>query len=362
MLHNKAKAMVFEKVGKPFSLTPIDLPKLKSGETLVKVDYATICTSDLHTFYGRRCSHNHSILGHEIIGTVVEIPEKGIRDYYGEALKIGDQITWSVYAHDSNDPLAKQGIPQKSKDLFKYGHEEINENHKLSGGFATHCHLKNGSTLFKIPTNLTQKEAAPLNCSHATIAGAIRLAENLKNKNVLISGAGMLGLSACAMAKEAGANTVFTMDINDSRLKKSKLFGADLSLNANENQDLLIKIQKEFGGIDVIIETSGVPSAIENSINMLNIGGTCVLVGSVYSQRNISINAENIVRNILTIKGLHNYTHNDLAQAINFLSKNKDKYPFESLVNKEFTIEELDNAFNFADNKPVYRVGIQTNN
>ena len=361
MLNNKAKAMVFEKVGKPFSLTPIDLPQLKTGETLVKVDYATICTSDLHTFYGRRCSHTHSVLGHEIIGTVVEIPKKGIKDFYGETIQIGDKITWSVYAHDFNDPLAKKGIPQKSKNLFKYGHEEISEDHKLNGGFATHCHLKEGSTLFKIPKNLTHREASPLNCTHATTAGAIRLSGDLKNKNVLISGVGMLGLSACAMSKEAGTRNIFAMDIEIDRLKKSKSFGANIVLNATENLETLTNSQKEFGGIDIVIETSGVPSAIENSIKMLNIGGVCILIGSVYSQRDISLNAESIVRNILTIKGLHNYTHNDLAQAITFLSENKEKYPFEALVSKEFSIEQLDNAFDFADNEPCYRVGIQTN-
>ncbi|WP_299671938.1 zinc-binding dehydrogenase [uncultured Polaribacter sp.] len=362
MSNSKATAMVFEKVGQPFSLTSFDFPKLNTGEILVRVVYATICTSDLHTFYGRRCSHTHSILGHEIIGSIIEIPKNGINDFYGDALKVGDKITWSVYAHNCNDELAKRGMPQKSKDLFKYGHEKINETYKLNGGFATHCHLKRGSTIFKIPKNLTPKEATPLNCTHATIAGAIRLAGDLKGKNVLVSGVGMLGLSACAMAKESGANVVFAMDVEEKRLQQSKRFGADLSLNAKEHLEVSLKIAKEFGGIDVIIETSGVPSAVENGIKMLNIGGICVLIGSVYSQRDISINAETIVRNLLTIKGLHNYIHEDLAKAIVFLSKNNTKYPFEDLVGKEFPIEQLDIAFDFADKQSCYRVGVQPNN
>jgi putative phosphonate catabolism associated alcohol dehydrogenase len=361
MSNNKAIAMVFEKVGQPFSLTSFDFPKLNTGEVLVKINYTTICTSDLHTFYGRRCSNKDSILGHEIMGSIVELPKNGINDFYGVPLQIGDIITWSVYAHNCNDKLAKKGMPQKSNNLFKYGHEKITEKHKLNGGFATHCHLKSGSTIFKIPKNLSPKEATPLNCTHATIAGAIRLAGNLKDKNILISGAGMLGLSACAMAKESGANMVFSMDIEEKRLQQSKKFGVDLSLNVNEDLDSIIKTQKESGGIDIIIETSGVPSAIENGIKMLNIGGICVLVGSVYSQKNISINAETIVRNLLTIKGLHNYIHEDLAKAIIFISKNNKKYPFEDLVGKEFPIEQLDLAFDFANNQPCYRVGVQPN-
>ncbi len=353
--------MVFERVGEPFSTLPLELPELRRGELLVEIGYTTICTSDLHSFFGRRSSPTHSILGHEIMGLIVELPREGLKDFYGNDLKIGDRITWSVYAHSCNDIMVKKGMPQKANDLFKYGHEKINKEIQLSGGFATHCHLKEGSTVFKVPQNLTDKEAAPLNCTHATVAGALRLAGSLSGKNILINGVGMLGLSACAMAKELGANKVCSMDIEDTRLIHSREFGADIVLNAKLPMPELLESIKGNGGIDVVIETSGAPVAIENSLKMMNIGGVCVMVGAVYPQREITLSAENMVRRLLTLKGLHNYIHEDLGSAIKFLSEAKNKYPFETLVGKEFPLNQLDAAFNFANGQSCYRVGIYPN-
>lgn len=362
MMGNKdARAMVFEKVAQPFIAQGIELPSLQEEELLVEIVYTTICSSDLHTFYGRRKAHCPSILGHEIIGKVVDIARTGVLDYYGKPLEVGDRVTWSVYAHDHSGLMAQKGIPQKSDGLFKYGHEELDESQSLSGGFATHCHLRAGTDIFKLPDNLTPKEATPLNCTHATIAGAIRLAGDLKGKNVLIVGAGMLGLSACAMSKEAGAKRVFAMDIAEERLGKSLKFGADEHYHATLPVEILQERLAPLGGIDVLIETSGMPVAMEKGIELLNIGGINIWVGAVFAQRDLAINAEKIVRNILTIKGLHNYIPQDLATAIRFLSANRHKYPFEQLVGLEFPLHQLDQAFQTADNKGHYRVGIYPN-
>ncbi|MDN5216009.1 zinc-binding dehydrogenase [Fulvivirgaceae bacterium BMA12] len=356
-MENEALAMVFEKVGQPFSPMSIQLPELGKGEILVKIAYTTICSSDLHTFYGRRCGHT-GILGHEIMGHVVGTAKEGVTDFSGEAIKIGDRVTWSVYAYDPTDKMARMGIPQKSKSLFKYGHEKLNEKKELSGGFATHCLLKAGTSIFKLPDNITVKEAAPLNCTHATIAGAMRLAENLENKNVGIMGVGMLGLSACAMAKEKGAKKVIAMDIAEKRLQYSTQFGADITIRTDNPFNTLLEMVSENGGLDVIVDTSGIPSAIEMAIKMLNIGGTCVLVGSTFQQKDFSVNAETIVRNLLTIKGLHNYIPEDLGQAISFVSKFRTKYPFADLVGEEYPLSELDRAFEVAEKGQHYRLGI----
>jgi putative phosphonate catabolism associated alcohol dehydrogenase len=352
-----AVAKVFVGANTPFSTVKISLPTLTQGEVLVKTGYTTICTSDLHTFYGRRNVCSHSILGHEILGTVENIAGDVVLDYYEVPLKIGDKITWSVYAHNPDSKTSKKGYPQKSEGLYKYGHEKMTENCQLNGGFSSHCHLRKGTTIFKIPSSLSDLEAAPLNCTHATIAGAIRLAGNLKGKNVLINGVGMLGLSACAMAREGGASKVWVQDIGLKKTKQAKKFGADHAFIFGEEN--ILSYSKKVGDIDIIIETSGNPEAVEKCVQVLGIGGTIILVGSVFPQRNLSINAEYLVRNLLTIKGLHNYIPADLAKAIDFLEKSHKKYPFESLVGVEYPIEELDKAFEIGNQGNYYRVGIK---
>lgn len=330
------------------------LPSPKAGEVLVKNIFTTICTSDLHTCLGRRSAPLPSVLGHEIIGEVEALPDGLIRDYYGQVLELGDRLTWTVYAHNPTDTMAQRGIPQKSAGLFKYGHVRAKDaSSSLSGGFASHCLLRCGTSLFKLPAELKNAEAAPLNCTHATIAGAFRLAGSVQGKCVLVSGAGMLGLSSAAMAKEAGAATVWVIDPLKERRDQSMLFGADQAWSPAK--------MGQVPKADVLIETSGEPAAMEQGIQRLKIGGIAIWVGAVYTQRDLAINAELIVRNLLTIKGLHNYAPQDLAVAIRFMSASRNKYPFQELVGPRFPLAELDEAVRLADQKAYYRVGIYPN-
>lgn len=355
MKNTNAKAMVFSEPNKEFDEKSIVIPEGSEGEIVVRITYTTICTSDLHTYTGRRQSPAPCILGHEIIGTIISIDDTITTDYLGNSLKEGDLITWAVYAFNENNPMAEKGIPQKSPNLYKYGHHTLSDTDTLNGGFATHCILRKGTALFKLPENLNAKSLAPLNCTHATIAGAMRLAGNLRDKNVLITGAGMLGLSACAMAKNNGAKNVYCMDINEDRLELSKSFGVNKTLTSNQTEEYFINNDK----IDVVIDTTGVPSAMETGLSVLNIGGTAVWVGAVYNQKPTQVNAEMIVRNLITIKGLHNYTPEDLKTAIFFLIENHNTYPFESLVSDEYNLNELTTAFKAANNGKHYRVGIK---
>lgn len=357
-MNPKATAMVFTATAAPFANEQVILKDIDSNEVLVRIVYTTICTSDLHTYTGRRSSPTPCILGHEIIGKIITQGKKIKSDYNGQLLNTGDLITWCVYAYNNKCEMAKKGMPQKSEGLYKYGHHEFNYEDGLNGGFATHCILKKGTEIFKLPDFLNYKQAAPLNCTHATIAGAIRLARYLTNKNVMITGAGMLGLSACAMAKEGGAKNVFAMDISNERLAITKKFGAnkliDGKLSANEIK-LLIPKEK----IDVIIDTTGIASVMETGLGLLAIGGRAIWIGAVYTQPPTQINAEMIVRNLITIKGLHNYTPNDLGFAVDFITENHSKYPFETLVGKEFPLNELSDAFEEAKTGKHYRIGVK---
>ena len=352
-----ATALIFDRARASFRVQEVSLPELQEGEVLVRVLYATICTSDLHTYTGRRSGPTPCVLGHEIIGEVISLDSETMVDFSGEPIHLGDRITWSVYAHDHEGTMAKKGMPQKSPDLFKYGHQAMVQEHPLSGGFASHCHLKADTDLFKLPASLSDQEAAPLNCTHATIAGALRLAGDLTGKNVLVVGAGMLGLSACAMSAEAGAKQIALLEINPDRAKRATHFGASLILD----MDPVKRAQQRssIGGIDVVIETSGIPEAMEDSLAMLNIGGIAVWVGAVFEQRDLRINAEYVVRHLLTLKGLHNYIPTDLQTAIDFLRKHHTKYPFHTLVARTYDLRDLDEAFIVAETSGAHRIGVR---
>ena len=359
MATKKANIMVFEEVNKPFKPVTVAIPPLQDHEIEVKIVYTTICTSDLHTYFGRRSSPCPSVLGHEIIGRISMMKTPNRIDFFGNPLKIGDLITWPIYAYNEDDVMARRGMPQKSASLYKYGHQSLSNGDTLNGGFASHCILKKGTAIYKLSEKISLKEAAPLNCTHATIAGALRLAGDLTGKNVLIMGAGMLGLSACAMAKGRNAGKVMACDTNQDRLIWAKRFGADCVFSANETKVDLVERLEPLGLVDVVIDTTGVPEAMEKGLALLNIGGIAVWVGAVYKQDYTKLDAEAVVRKLLTIKGLHNYIPDDLAVAITFLEKTHLKYPFEVLVEKEYPLKDLEKGFNDAQEGGCYRVGIR---
>ncbi|WP_257669038.1 zinc-binding dehydrogenase [Parapedobacter tibetensis] len=349
------KIAVFTATGQPLEIRSYTVPALQAGEVLVENLYTTLCGSDLHTFCGVRQEKTPSVLGHEIVGRIVAIDEQhGGYDHAGQPLRTGDIVTWSIFASDPQSTLATQGMPQKGDGLFKYGHAQLCGEDIFHGGLAEYCILKPYTAILRIPDELPLPVAATINCAVATVAGALRLAGSLRDKKVLITGMGLLGMVCAAMCKDAGASSVAAADISEVRLQRSIQFGVDrlINLQADEGNAM----QKT---IDVVFDMSGSPDAMEMGLDTLSTGGIAIWVGAVFNARKLQVDAESIIRRLVTIKGLHNYNYDDLQHALNFLLRNFNNYPFDGIVEKEFPLSEAQQAFDYAlDNKPL-RVGIK---
>ena len=357
-----SRAMVFHEAGRPLELREFPLPRLAEGEVLVRVTCCTLCGSDVHTLEGRRSTPRPTVLGHEIIGQVAELPAgPEVCDQQGTPLGVGDRITWSVAASCGNCFFCNDGLPQKCERLFKYGHERISERHPLSGGLAEHCHLAAGTAIFRLPAALSDAVACPANCATATVAAAMRYAGDCAGRAVLIQGAGMLGLTAAAMANSAGAREVIICDRVPDRLARAESFGATRTACVSDGESELEETVGEVGsgrGVDVAIDVSGAPAAIEAGVELLRVGGRYVLVGAVFPSRPVAVSAETIVRNILTIQGVHNYGPEDLSTAVRFLRDNHRRFPFEELVGEEFALEDANAAFAHAAGSGALRVAV----
>lgn len=347
--------VVFEGPEKPLAMMEKQVREINPDEIRVKNLYTTICGSDLHTYAGIRKEKCPTVLGHEIIGYIEEIGSRHSgRDGAGLLLNVGDRITWSVFSSDAASKNALRGIPQKGDNLFKYGHAQITEEDAFHGGLAEYCILRKGTSVFKIPDELPLEIASTINCAIATVAGALRLAGDVKDKAVLITGMGLLGLTCAAICHEAGAATIIAADINNERLEAALRFGADQKLNLKTNDVLSLQTN-----VDITFDMSGSPDAIEFGIQHLGIGGTAVWVGAVFNTREIHIDAEKIIRNLISIKGLHNYNYEDLKDAVAFISKHWKDYPFNEVVSEEFKLEGATEAFEYALKHKPLRVGIR---
>ena len=349
----KCKLMIFERAGQPLRLETCEIPPLKAGEVLVKNEYATLCRSDISTYLGRRIEKSPTILGHEIVGRVAALGAPA-SDVNGCTLRVGERVTWAIYASDPSSEMSRRGIPQKSPDLFKYGHEQVTPTSTLHGGLAEYTLLRRFTPILPLDEQIPLPAASIINCAVATVAGSLRLAGELQDRRVIVWGTGMLGVIACAMCREKGADEVVAVDINPERLEIANRFGATKLLLP----DAPALRQR---AADVVIDYSGRVASMEAGVELLAIGGTAVWVGGVCPQERVKIDSEQLIRRLGTIKGLHNYNLEDFKEAVAFISHHWQDYPIAELVCDKFTLEEADEAFQYAIAHNPYRVGIRMN-
>jgi putative phosphonate catabolism associated alcohol dehydrogenase len=357
------RMLMFHGTGRALELRRCSLPAPAEGETLVRVACCTICGSDVHSYEGRRSTPCPTILGHEILGRVERLPPgPPVCDYHGQPLRIGDRVTWSVAVHCGDCFFCRHGLPQKCLRLFKYGHQGVTDGHAFNGGLAEYCHLKRGTAILRVPEELPDVVACPANCATATCAAALRYAGNCADSVVLVQGAGALGLTMAAMCAWAGAREVIVSDRMPQRLQAALQFGATNAVLVEEgNQELSewILNTTDGRGADVAFDMTGNPAAMESGIDLLRVGGRYVWVGAVFPSRPIAISPEIIVRKLLNIQGVHNYTPDDLQAALEFLRQTHRRFPFANMVSQVCRLEEADGLFIKAAQVGVLRTAVQ---
>lgn len=345
----KGTAVIFNADKQSFEFSSFPKPQPRGQELLVRNSYVTLCSSDLKTYSGERKEANPTILGHETCGHLEALgPDAAGVDEKGQPLHIGDRLTWAVFASPKEDPQSQAGRPQKAEGLFKYGHEKHTADCSWHGGLADYTLLRPNSIVIKVKDSMPKPVLAMANCAVATMAGAIRLAGPMNGMSVLIAGAGTLGLVGCAMSKVAGASKIAVVEPVEHRRAKAAAFGATHTYTT----------ESVAGYFDIVLETSGIPASMERTLELLAIGGRAIWVGAVFPQRKVELGAEQLIRGLHTIKGLHNYNRLDFIRAVDFLENYHSRFPFNLIVEKEFPLSEAKEAFKYAIFEKPLRVGI----
>jgi alcohol dehydrogenase len=219
-----------------------------------------------------------------------------------------------------------------------------------------------GTGIVKVPTGLPDEVAAPAGCATATVAAALRVASRVATGGVvLVSGAGMLGLAASAMAKAVGW-TVIAVDHDHTRLERAVKFGADrVFREPGERRDLAECLARltTGRGADLALELTGAAGPTRLALDSLRIGGALVLVGAVMPTPPIEFSPEQVVRRMLTITGVHNYAPQDLTAAVTFLAAYNQRHPFVKLVDRIIPLDDVNEAIRFALETRTYRVGVR---
>jgi alcohol dehydrogenase len=296
-----------------------------------------------------------------MVGEIAAVGQDGVRDYRGVPLQVGDRVTWSMVWSCGQCFYCQHGLRPKCERLMKFGHEEISPGRALTGGMAEYCHLPEGTAIFRVPVGLPDAVASPANCATATVAAVLRHAGTVKDEVVAIHGAGMLGLTACAMADTMGAACVVVLEPDQRRRQMALRFGGALTIDSALPPAQVVARVKEVSagrGADVSLEFCGYPEAIETGIGLLRKGGRMVMAGSTFPSRPVQLAAEQLVRRMIRITGVYNYAPEDLESALAFLAGAVDRYPFGELVGAQYPLREVNAAMEFAERARPPRVAL----
>lgn len=356
-------AIEFDAATGSFSRREYPRPVPGPGEILVDVSLCTICGSDLHTYQGRRGAPPGCILGHEIIGTVAEWGGPDVpRDFHGQPLNNGQRITWALAVGCGECFFCHNGLPQKCGTLFKYGHESGTG--QPAGGLSRYCVLVPGTPVFRVPASLSDQVACPANCATATVAAGMRMLEQTHDPTgtvAVVMGAGMLGLTATAWLNRQGTRQIVVVDPLPERVGLAREFGASHGLDTTDPQVIGSLVDSLSGGrgADIALDFAGTREAVATCLDQVRAGGCVLLAGSVYPTEGLVVSPEKMVRDLVTIRGLHNYRADDLDRALVFLDQNRDRFPFDQLVPRTFGLAETAAAFEFAASGQAIRVAVR---
>ncbi len=362
-MQNKSKAAIMTSPNTDLEIVEYPLPEVEAGCILVKISCCTICGSDLHTWQGRRSSPTPIILGHEIVGEIIEMGQGVTHDSGDLPLKIGDRITWTIMDNCGKCYYCREkGLMMKCRSLSKYGHDSCEQAPHLTGGFAEHCYITPGTCVVKVPDNLSDEEVAPANCTLPTAVAALEALDVKPFENILIQGAGALGFYAAALASHYGCKQIIVTDIVDQRLDAIKKFGATKTINTrymedNEIINTITSLTNGYG-VDCAIEAAGIPSIIPLGLKSLRKGGRYVLVGIVFNGADFSYDAGDIVFRMLNVMGVHNYDAKHLQMGVDFLSKTCREFPFKSITSFSTSLDNINHGLQLAASGEHIRVAI----
>ena len=201
-----------------------------------------------------------------------------------------------------------------------------------------------------------------MNCGVATVICVTEKAEIRMGDAVVVQGLGLLGLYACAIAKARGARLVIGIDTVAARLEMGKRFGCDHVFDASTLTEAeLVKAVRGLckpEGADAVIEVCGYPSVIPAGIQMLRVGGHYVLGGVVNPDSFVNIDVNQILRKLITLRGVHNYHPRHLIEALDFVTVNRHRFPFKDLVDGIYPLDKVGQAMKDAEDRKVLRAAI----
>jgi propanol-preferring alcohol dehydrogenase len=267
-------------VDKPLQVQELETPKPKGQQVLIKVQSSGVCHSDIHLWEGGYEGPGGQLLkttdrgvkypltpGHEIAGVIDSIGEQA------EGFSKNEKVLVFPWIGEGLCPacrMGKENLCDKPRSLGIY----------TDGGYSEYVLVPSYRYLVKIGEELDTDTTAPLSCSALTAYGAVKNTNLTPNDNVVIVGAGGLGLMAIQLAKAITGSRIIATDLDDEKLKEAKNNGADITINSKK-EDPVKAVMELTGkmGADAVIDFVNASKTVETDMQLLRRRARIVLVG-----------------------------------------------------------------------------------
>jgi len=349
------KAAVFLGPGKGFEVQEFEVPDPDPDAIVIRVTMGGVCGSDLHIWRGDSpvfAGFAGNVGGHEMTGRVAKLGANITTDSLGRPLKEGDRVCYAYFYPCNRCYQCNRGefaaCPNKVMRMAA-------NPSKFNGAYGQYYYLQAGHWVFKVPDELSDETVTPVNCALSQVTYGLRLAGLGLGDTLVVQGAGGLGMNACAVAKEMGADKVIAIDGVAERLELAKKFGADETINIAQAPTPPERIQRvleltEGRGGDVVAEFVGLASAVPEGVQMVRNGGTYLEIGNISFGQMTQFDPSTLVWGSKRIIGCVMYDPWVIPEALDYLVRTKSKYPHEEVVSSnKYQLKDINKAFEEAE-------------
>ncbi len=286
------KALIKAKAEPGIWMGSIPEPAVGPNDVLIQIAKTAICGTDMHIYHwdawARETIRVPMAVGHEYCGRIVEIGSE-VRGF-----SLGDRVSGEGHITCGHCRNCRAGRRHLCRNTVGVGVDR-------QGCFAEYLSIP-AVNAFKLPDSIGDDFAAILdpfgNATHSA------LAFNMVGEDVLITGAGPIGIMATAIARFTGARHVVISDVNDYRLELARRMGASRTVNvARESLDTAMQELGMQEGFDIGLEMSGNPSALRELLRTMHHGGSVALLGIPPGETAIDWNQ--VIFKGLTLRGIY---------------------------------------------------------
>ena len=267
-------------------------PEIDVDEILIKVNHTSICGTDVHIWnwdeWAQKTIPVPMVVGHEYAGVVVETGSHVRR------LSVGERVTGEGHLVSMRSRMSRAGRFHLDPNTRGVG---VN----TPGAFAEYLRLPAFNAI-KLPDNIDDELAAIMDPLGNAVHTALSF--DLIGEDVLITGAGPIGIMSAVIARHVGARNVVITDVNPYRLELAGKFADVLPVNVAKEE--LQSVMDKLGmteGFDIGFEMSGAASAFDQMVDHMMMGGNIAMLGIPSGQTNVDWSK--IIFKALTIKGIY---------------------------------------------------------